>query len=293
VVERHDGEGEPWITKDIVIILHAIGMFVAWGFLLNIGSVIGRYFKKPPHDLFAPRWFRWHAGFQTAGFILALASGLLIVVHLSWNDFPGEHLEGIHQIMGALLLLSAIAQPIIGFQAHRDFLHLRGPGRFHAPHRYLGRVLMIVAVPTMGFGLMELGEIIMPIDAYVWLAFVALVLSVILIICYGEWSLYSTTKSRPPTEVEYELADVSGMVLDEDEHGTDEVDQDEEDIGRADNFKHQLQQEEQSHNAQLLIVDPKIYRRSSIVFLVYLVITGSLVTFLCSYLLNSYLRMGA
>jgi hypothetical protein len=25
-------------------------MIVAWGFFLNIGSVIGRYYKKPPHD---------------------------------------------------------------------------------------------------------------------------------------------------------------------------------------------------------------------------------------------------
>ncbi len=25
-------------------------MILAWGFFLNIGSVIGRYYKKPPHD---------------------------------------------------------------------------------------------------------------------------------------------------------------------------------------------------------------------------------------------------
>ncbi len=39
--------------------------------------------------VFAPRWFEWHATFQTVGFFIALGSGLLIIVHLSWNKFPG------------------------------------------------------------------------------------------------------------------------------------------------------------------------------------------------------------
>jgi hypothetical protein len=84
---------------------------------------------------------------------------------------------------------------------------MQGPGRFHAPHRWLGRFLMIASVPTMGFGFKELGRHIVKIDTAVWLAFAVLVMLGTVIISYGEWSLSGVAKPRPKPE--FELSEVS------------------------------------------------------------------------------------
>lgn len=293
--EHEEGEG-PWITKDVVVLLHGLGMILAWGFFLNVGSVIGRYYKKPPHDLFAPRWFEWHATFQTVGFFIALGSGLLIIVHLSWNRFPGEHLGGLHQVMGVLLLLCAIAQPIIGVEAHRDFLRLRGPGRFHPPHRWLGRFLMLAAVPTMGFGFKELGKHIMQIDTIVWWAFAILVVLGTVIISYGEWSLSGQVKPRP-AKSEFELRDVTGKsgVVDEDHYGTDEVDAvDDVRMSAAASVNNGVEEDKRT------VVDfvfereevlRKERKRSQTVLIGCSVLSLGIVLFICGYMINSYRNM--
>lgn len=278
-------------------------MILAWGFFLNIGSVIGRYYKKPPHDLFAPRWFEWHATFQTVGFFLALASGLLIIVHLSWGGLPGNHLGGLHQIMGVALLLCAIAQPIIGVEAHRDFLRLRGPGRFHAPHRWLGRFLMIASVPTLGFGFKELGKHIVQIDTVVWLAFAVLVILGTVIVSYGEWSLSGVAKPRPRPELELNEVSqsVDGGVVDEEHYGTDEVDEIEEErlssgsVNGSPQFPQGLEQEDGRTVVDFVFAREEVLRRerkrSQTILLCYSVLTLGTVLFIVGYLTNSYRNM--
>lgn len=206
-----EAQQESWIAGHSVVVIHGMCMLAAFGFFFNVGSVLGRYFKKPPRDVFPGKWFPVHVTLQSTGLTLALTAAILIVLHLSYDKGITGHLNGIHQILGALVLIAVFIQPVLGTFAHRHFLRFRQPSSWHAPHRWVGRITMLVAILTMALGLHEISEHVVPIDAVMWFTFASILVVVTLMISYGEWSTPSE-KTEQTQSVE-----MTALVVDDDE----------------------------------------------------------------------------
>ena len=98
----------------------------------------------------------------------------IIVVHLIASE--EGHFEGLHQILGLLLSLLLIPQPILGYLAHQAFLNTGKSSKYHIWHRWLGRAVNVLALITMGMGIkLFYGNIETNVDVdarnYVWLCF--------------------------------------------------------------------------------------------------------------------------
>jgi MFS family permease len=200
---------ESWLSGHGVVVAHGVCMLTAFGFFFNVGSVLGRYFKKPPRDVFPGKWFPVHVTLQSTGLALALLAAILIVAHISYDKGIRGHLGGIHQILGVFVLLGAFIQPIFGTFAHRHFLRWKLPSRWHPPHRWIGRATMLLAILTIALGMSEISEHVVPMDAVMWFSYASMLVVVTMVISYGEWS----TPSEKPADkqaVELESLTIQG-----------------------------------------------------------------------------------
>ncbi|KAL6073479.1 DOMON domain-containing protein frrs1L [Balamuthia mandrillaris] len=196
--ERHEGHHEedegggghgdaPLIAQHSVVIFHGVTMLLAWGFFLNVGSIIGRYFKLPPTQVFA-NWFPKHAWLQATGLLLSLLSAVMIVAHIAYDQGWHGHAKGVHHWAGILLLVLAVAQPLLGLLAHRGYLRHKRSTKYHRPHRWLGRLMMLLAVVTIALGLRQLNMHVLPVDAVAWASYSILLLLAFALITFYEWN---------------------------------------------------------------------------------------------------------
>jgi predicted nucleic acid-binding Zn ribbon protein len=204
----HDEAEESWLAGHSVVVMHGACMLAAFGFCFNVGSVLGRYFKKPPRDVFPGKWFPVHVTLQSTGLALALLAAILIVAHISYDKGLRGHLGGIHQILGVFVLLGAFIQPFFGTLAHRHFLRFKLPSKWHPPHRWIGRATMLLSIVTIALGMAEISEHVVPIDAVMWFSFASMLVVITMVISYGEWS---TPADKPPERsLEMEALSIEG-----------------------------------------------------------------------------------
>ena len=86
-------------------------MFLAWSVFVPITSFLARYLKK------FKWWFNVHRYVNTVMMAVVIAAfGIAIAVTSS-----GEHFNKPHSIIGLIVFIIAIAQPILGIVADKMF----------------------------------------------------------------------------------------------------------------------------------------------------------------------------
>jgi len=129
-------------------VIHGGLMFVAWGALLPIGSILARYFK-----FIGDTWFQTHRILQTVA-IVAQVAGFAVVV-ASVNREDESHFRNTHGRLGLTVFLLGLIQPFIGQLA--DFMF--DPNRDMVPifpdkiHWVFGWTAVVLGIVNVGLGL--------------------------------------------------------------------------------------------------------------------------------------------
>lgn len=128
----------------ILLRTHAILMLSGWTVFIFGGSYIARYMKT-----IGPLWFKLHVISQTIG-LACIATAFIIVQY----DLHGQTI-GLHQLFGLFTFIAAIAQPLLGTLADRLYKRDRkNPPCFpDIVHWYVGRIAMLLSVPTIFLGI--------------------------------------------------------------------------------------------------------------------------------------------
>jgi hypothetical protein len=89
-------------------------------------------------------------------------------------------LDSAHTVLGTIIIVLFIGQPILGFLHHRHFVRTNQRGIFSLLHIWYGRVLLLFGIITGGTGLQLAGAATPIIVAYV---VVVLAFTVLYVIC--------------------------------------------------------------------------------------------------------------
>jgi len=127
---------------------HGSLMFIAWALLIPVAAWIGRYLKSHPW------WFNAHRLLNTTAILLTIV-GFIIAV-----DFSITHFDTVHKIIGLIVVILGISQPVIGTVADKWF----NPDRKRIPafpdisHWVIGWVTICIALANIQIGLDAYGN---------------------------------------------------------------------------------------------------------------------------------------
>ena len=111
------GASEYLYTQQLMKIGHGICMTIAWAIIVPIGIAVARYGKfssfrgHPRDELSTSRWLMWHRRIQYVAWSLFVVGFLTIFVSKGEN----EHFKSTHAIVGLILVLFGILQPLTSF----------------------------------------------------------------------------------------------------------------------------------------------------------------------------------
>ncbi|CAG9798172.1 unnamed protein product [Chironomus riparius] len=133
-------------AKNPLKLTHGALMIISWIGLSSIGIVIARYFKKswPDSKLCGKDlWFFWHMLCMALTFVLTIAGFITIFV------YTGEWRTSAHAIMGCIVLVFTVIQPI-GALFRPDPNDVARP-LFNWFHKAFGTITHLLAVITIFF----------------------------------------------------------------------------------------------------------------------------------------------
>lgn len=128
-----------------LILVHGALMIAAWAVLAPIGAFFPRFLKMIGHS-----WYLTHRAMLSMVTGLTVLAWVLAIVHIETLIFTSPHV-----IIGLVIVILALAQPIIGILANRWF----DPERSGVPifpdivHQWLGRVLTFLGFVNCLLGL--------------------------------------------------------------------------------------------------------------------------------------------
>ncbi|KAJ8326930.1 hypothetical protein QVD99_005308 [Batrachochytrium dendrobatidis] len=136
----------PDLYKTIVV-LHGVGMFVAWGIAPFFGIFIARYLKEKL-DVW---WYRLHLIIMFV-FCFVLTIGSTVIIYL-YKTPP--HFQDVHRMLGIIVSVSVIIQVIMGFVSNA----LYNKGRERIPiwdkvHWWFGRLVCAAGAANLFLGLL-------------------------------------------------------------------------------------------------------------------------------------------
>lgn len=124
-------------------IIHAVAICLAFIVLMPGGITMLRVI---------PASVRWHWANQTLATILAGIGGAL-GLYLSTMFNKSKDYNSAHQVLGLICVIATFIQWALGFWHHMQYKRSMKPTKYGPVHRYLGRVIIFVAVVTGGIGL--------------------------------------------------------------------------------------------------------------------------------------------
>jgi hypothetical protein len=116
--------------------------------LMTAGVFIARYMRKTPW------WLRSHRALGICG-VLSIALGFSTAVYMVAAS-GDEHFEAIHAWAGAVVILAAVATPILG---QLQFTMKNRRAEFRNAHRWAGAMTLILVPLNMISGLVLAGII--------------------------------------------------------------------------------------------------------------------------------------
>ena len=131
----------------MLLYLHA-GFMIAGLTLMTAGVTVARLMRKKPW------WLRCHRALGACGSLSVIGgfSTALIMV----ADFGGPHFQVLHAWVGALVVLSATATPVLG---QLQFVLKERRAEFRKVHRRAGAIMLILIFLNMISGLVLAGVI--------------------------------------------------------------------------------------------------------------------------------------
>lgn len=106
--------GEAKTSVSAMVVLHGASMTLAWGILAQWGVAMVRFHpsrkEAAPADGKVATWFTLHRNLQAAAVGFALLGFVLAVVMVG----TGPHFRGLHEIVGLVVTILAVLQPIGG-----------------------------------------------------------------------------------------------------------------------------------------------------------------------------------
>eukprot|EP00842_Homolaphlyctis_polyrhiza_P000139 jgi/Hompol1/1125/HPOL_000045-RA len=130
----------------VIVKLHGIFMFIAWGVSPFVGIYIARYMK----DQLGVWWYRIHVAIMVVFcLLLSLGSALLIILFRSPPHFTDPH-----HILGLTVSISVVLQVVFGFLANAYWDPDRDrAGIWDLVHIWFGRLTFVAAIANLYLGL--------------------------------------------------------------------------------------------------------------------------------------------
>lgn len=142
--------GLPGLSRDTLLTVHGVCMFLAWAVFAFVGIFTARYLKtRLGHN-----WYRLHVACAVGGTLLLSGAGL-VAVQLSFAPGSGFSMNPIHKPIGVVIAFILLPlQIMLGYVSNA----LWSEDRMHIPwwdtvHWWLGRGMLILAVVEMYLGL--------------------------------------------------------------------------------------------------------------------------------------------
>ncbi|KAH8698675.1 hypothetical protein BGW36DRAFT_396389 [Talaromyces proteolyticus] len=136
-------DGSPTNDSNWPTIIHAIALCTTFVLLMPAGVVQLRVL---------PASVRWHWVNQSLATILAGIGGV-IGLWLSTMFNKSKHYNSAHQVLGLICIIAVLFQWGFGFWHHFQYKRTGKSTRYGVIHRYLGRVVMVLAIVVGGIGL--------------------------------------------------------------------------------------------------------------------------------------------
>ena len=125
----------------MVILFHMLLM--ALGTLCFIAGVgVAVFFRKKIN------WLKVHKYFNSTGFMVLCAGGIMAFTYVAENG--GKHLDGIHQIVGFIVIVLTLVTLILGFYQFRAENKIA----VRTTHHWLGRLSLLLVMINLVLGLM-------------------------------------------------------------------------------------------------------------------------------------------
>jgi hypothetical protein len=128
-------------------------MILAWLVLLPSGIFIATFFRTASPVENSGGWFTWHVRLNSVGLVLSIAGGSIAFASLE------QHLDTPHKIVGTLVLLLSIIQPMNAAvrPAHGGKKNVDGPSTkarrvWEAVHKFVGRLTGVLAFVNVVLG---------------------------------------------------------------------------------------------------------------------------------------------
>jgi hypothetical protein len=119
-----------------LVLLHGLLMLIAWLAISAVATFIARYLKDLGHG-----WYLMHRGLMTIVVVATFIGFILITIHVGAD---GVHYGSPHAVIGVLVVMFSIVQPLIGILSNRWW----SPNRNGTPvfpdvvHWWLGRIVI-------------------------------------------------------------------------------------------------------------------------------------------------------
>jgi plastocyanin len=137
-------------THDNMRRAHGILMVIAWTLLIPLGIAVARFGKNMGNG-----WLWFHAANQLLGVTLTLVAFVLITVYTRKVDLPQFQTQGGHRIIGLIVFILSIIQPVLGGLN----VYMYNPKRTGIPifpdqiHRFNGAITALLALANCWLGL--------------------------------------------------------------------------------------------------------------------------------------------
>jgi hypothetical protein len=131
-----------------LVLIHGFLMLLAWTVLSVVGTFFARYLKDLGHA-----WYVAHRGMMSTAVLLTFIGFILITIHVGKD---GLHYNSVHALLGVVVIMFSIAQPLIGILSNRWW----SPNRNGTPvfpdvvHWWLGRLTILVGFVTSLLGVL-------------------------------------------------------------------------------------------------------------------------------------------
>ncbi|KAH6690647.1 hypothetical protein F5X68DRAFT_274539 [Plectosphaerella plurivora] len=120
---------------------HAVSMVVVFVGMLPAGALM----------IQLGHWARLHAMNQVLALLLFLV-GAGLGMATSPNFQRSRLFRSPHQILGIVIMIFLLAQFVLGFLHHRQWKQTKQPTKLAVPHRWLGRVIMLMGIVNAFLG---------------------------------------------------------------------------------------------------------------------------------------------
>lgn len=127
---------------DDILEAHAILASLAWVVIIPTGAIVFALLK-------VPRLFYIHSAIQTIGLLCLIPSFVLGVII---GKTYGKLYVNAHTIIGTILFIIALLQPVWGILQHRIYRKTGKTTIFALIHRWIGRAAITLAIINGGLG---------------------------------------------------------------------------------------------------------------------------------------------